>query len=126
VRLFLPLAIAGALLVSGCYNQPIISPQRPLRCNPAETKGQCPNGFACATTGVCGPQSCKENADCPAGLVCTNRGCVAPPDAGITDGAIQIPNQPDGAVKPSEIDGNVPDDVLEPDVATPLLDGGEG
>jgi hypothetical protein len=125
VRLFLLTTIAGALLISACYSQPVISPQRPLRCHPAEEKGQCPKGFACSAIGVCAPQSCQKNEECPAGLVCTSRGCTPPPDAG-ADGAIQIPDLPDGAVKPSDIDGAAPDVAPPSEVAAPLLDGGEG
>jgi hypothetical protein len=126
VRLFLPLTIAGALLISACYNQPVISPHRPLRCDPAQEKGQCPKGFTCSSIGVCAPQSCQKNEDCPAGLACTSRGCVPPPDAGV-DGAIQIPNQLDGAIPPLETDGGpATTDLSQFDISISSPDGGEG
>jgi hypothetical protein len=127
VRLFLLTTIAGALLISACYSQPVISPQRPLRCKPVDLTTQCPKGFSCSIVGVCAPQSCQRNEDCPAGLACTSRGCAPPPDAG-GDGAIQIPDLPDAAVNPTDTDGATPDvsPLPTPDAATPLLDGGQG
>ena len=100
MRLFLPSLFAGALLISACYQQPAISPGKPLRCSPAVEKGQCPKGFTCASIGVCAAQSCSKNEDCPAGLTCSSRGCVVAPDGGAGDGAIQIPVLPDGASLP--------------------------
>jgi hypothetical protein len=123
VRLFLPLTIAGALLISACYQQPLISPQRPLRCNPAEEKGQCPKGFTCSVIGVCAPQSCQKNEDCPAGLSCTNRGCVPAADGG-ADGSFQIPVLPDGAPRPTGDAGGGSPEVESFDVSLSLPDGG--
>jgi hypothetical protein len=122
VRLFLPLTIAGALLMSACYEQPVISPQRALRCNPVEEKGQCPKGFTCSVIGLCAPNSCSKNADCPGGLVCTGRGCVPQPDAGPE--AIQIPVLPDGAQLP---DVAVIDDAPPQQFDAPIMnpDGGQ-
>jgi hypothetical protein len=125
VRLFLLATITGALLISGCYNQPVISPQRPLACHPTEGTGQCPKGFSCVLTGVCAPQSCSRNEDCPAGLSCTSRGCVPSPDAGITDGSILIPNLPDAAAKPSELDAPEEDLLPEDAPVLSLPDGGQ-
>ncbi|HXU81353.1 MAG TPA: hypothetical protein VN914_08145 [Polyangia bacterium] len=124
MRHFLAWAIAGALLISACYQQPVISPQRPLRCDPAEEKGQCPKGFTCAVIGVCAPQSCSKDDDCPLGLSCSNRGCVPAPDGGAGDGSIQIPVLPDGAQRP---DFGGDDAVVTPDLAADasMPDGGQ-
>jgi hypothetical protein len=123
VRLFSPSLILGALLISACYQQPVISPQRPLRCNPAEEKGQCPKGFTCAVIGVCAAQSCQRNEDCPAGLTCSSRGCVVAGDAGAGDGAMQVPVPLDGATPPAGDDGGV-DVSLPGDSSLPV--GGQG
>jgi hypothetical protein len=111
VRIARPLTIAWVLLISACYQQPVISPQRPLKCNPAETKSECPKGYTCVPIGVCAPNSCQKDEDCPAHLTCSNRGCVAAPDGGAGDGSIQIPVLPDGG---SPIDGESGPDSLAP------------
>jgi hypothetical protein len=88
---------AAAMVLAACYQQPIISPQRPLSCTSSSDKGECPKGFSCVADRVCAPNSCQDNDDCPAGLSCTSRGCVIASDGGARgDGAIQIPELPDG------------------------------
>jgi hypothetical protein len=125
------LTIAWVLLISACYQQPVISPQRPLRCTPSETKSECPKGFTCAASGVCAASSCQKTEDCPAGLACTSRGCVLVPDGGLGDAPpIQIPVPPDGAPRidvlpPPDFGAPAPDlGAPAPDVATPTFDGG--
>ena len=127
MRILRPLTIAGLLLISACYQQPVISPQRPLRCNPAEAKSECPKGLTCVPIGVCAPNSCQKNEDCPVGLACSSRGCVLPGDGGVGDaGAIQIPVLPDASQALDS--GLVPDAAVpEPDVLSPSTpDGGNG
>jgi hypothetical protein len=126
VRLLLSWAIAGALLISACYQQPAISPQRPLRCNPAEAKGQCPKGFSCVAIGVCAPQSCAKDEDCPAGLDCTSRGCVIPADGGAGDGGLQIPVLPDGSQRPDFGGDDTGGGASAPDASISFPDGGQG
>jgi hypothetical protein len=110
-----------ALVFSACYQQPALSPQRPLGCTSSEAKGECPKGYSCIANQVCAPDSCKRNEDCPAGLACTNRGCVIPPDGGGNDGSrIQIP--PEAGV---DADVTAADAAAFPD-APALADGGQG
>jgi hypothetical protein len=139
VRILRPLTIAGLLLISACYQQPVISPQRPLRCTPNETRSECPKGLTCVLggcapgtrltcvpTGVCAPNSCQKDQDCPVGLACSSRGCVALPDGGAGDSAIQIPVLPDAGPfldAPPVLDAPPP----PPDVPAFLPpDGGNG
>jgi hypothetical protein len=109
-------------MLVACYQQPVLSPQRPLRCNPSAKTDECPKGYACQA-GVCGPTSCSHMSDCPAGLSCTNRGCVAPPDGGEADGGIQIPNVPDAEA----LEAGAPEDgQVAPDSPVTLTpDGGQ-
>jgi hypothetical protein len=91
------MAVAATLFLA-CYQQPELSPQRPLRCTSSQAKGECPKGFACIADRVCAPTSCESNADCPQGLACTSRGCVVPPDGGEGDAA--------GGLLPGPVDGS--------------------
>jgi hypothetical protein len=134
VRLFSVCVTAVALLVSGCYQQPLISPQRPLRCASSMGKEECPKGYACVADRVCAATSCSQNEDCPMGLTCSSRGCVLPPDGGGGDGAdFQIPAVRDGGLRASpdsvttDLVSSVPEDataVTLPDATTPP-DGGQ-
>jgi len=126
VRLLRPLTIAG-LLLSACYQQPVISPQRPLRCTPGEMKAQCPKGFTCVAPGVCAANSCQEHDDCPTGLVCSSRGCVTVPDGGAGDAPpIQIPDPFDGSAVP-DAGAATPDAAApSPDLSISTPDGGTG
>jgi hypothetical protein len=120
---FSPWIVIGALLLAACYQQPALSPQRPLRCSPSETRDECPKGYACQG-GVCGPTSCQHSTDCPAGLSCTNRGCVLPPDAGDADGGLQIPADRDA----NALEVGIPDVAPAPEAgvdAPALVDGGQ-
>ena len=142
MRISRPLAIAWVLLISACYQQPVISPQRPLRCTPGETRTECPKGLTCVLggcapgtlltcvpTGVCAPNSCQKDQDCPLGLTCSNRGCVAAPDGGGGDAPpLQIPTIP-GALDGSSLpDATGPGDAAAaaPDLSTATNDGGNG
>ena len=129
MRISRPLAIAWVLLISACYQQPVISPQRPLKCAPSDTKSECPKGFTCVASGVCAPNSCQKDQDCPLGLTCSNRGCVAAPDGGGGDAPpLQIPTIP-GALDGSSLpDATGPGDAAAaaPDLSTATNDGGNG
>jgi hypothetical protein len=125
VRLVSGVLVALALL-TGCYQQPPISPQRPLRCTSSTEKDQCPKGYVCVADRVCAPTSCSKNEDCPDGLTCSSRGCVPPPDGGTADGAeIQIPNTRDGGLFSSPDRGAIGTDVVSvpPDAPSSPEDG---
>jgi hypothetical protein len=84
----------GALLaLGGCYNQPEIPRERPLRCS-SNAPGECPTGFLCVGNRICAPTNCRVDTDCPEGLTCGARvGCVPLAnvtgrlDGGASDGA---------------------------------------
>lgn len=104
-----------------CYEQPPLSPQRPLHCTVTKDTDDCPKGYACQG-GLCGPTACQHTTDCPVGLLCTSRGCIVPPDAAVSDSAIQIPNGRDGG--PDE--GTTIDaEPAAPDAPVLLEDGGQ-
>jgi hypothetical protein len=90
----------ASLLCLACYEQPTLSPQRPLRCLSSQGVRECPNGFACIADRVCAPVFCERNEDCPSGLSCTGRGCVLLGDGGEPDAM--------GGPLPGDLDGGRP------------------
>ena len=67
-----------ALLVAACYQPPVLSPSKPLRCTTPDASGECPDGYRCVA-GVCALRSCRSDVECPTGLAChPDRGCVIP------------------------------------------------
>jgi hypothetical protein len=115
------------VFLAGCYEQPVLSPQRPLSCTSSSAENECPKGYHCVLDRVCAADSCDTNAECPAGLICTSRGCAVAPDGGQVDGErYQIP--PEGGVEASPPDSEGADGVTLPDAPalTVLPDGGQG
>ena len=91
------IVLAVAALLAGCYQQPVLSATRPLRCFNSDASGECPAGYQCVANQICALKSCASREDCPAGLVCSSsRGCVIPPDGGADGASIQIPSGRDG------------------------------
>lgn len=114
------------LLLSACYTQPALTPQSPLRCDLAASKGECPAGYSCVTGGVCAPSICRADVECPGGFVCAGRVCVMGNDGGTRDGATA-----DLLVPPGGFDGNGaeangvgPADTATPVDSASLPDGG--
>jgi hypothetical protein len=109
----------GSLL--GCYEQPVIPPDKPLSCGGTDAAGECPKGFTCIGNRVCAPMSCEDNSSCPAGLVCTGRGCLLP----TMDGAIPPFTVPGTDAFSDAVGADlsvvVPTDALGP----PAPDGGQ-
>jgi hypothetical protein len=109
------------VMFAACYQQPVLSPQRPLQCTLSQQMtDECPKGYACQG-GVCGPTSCQHTADCPTGLSCTNRGCVVLADGGQPDGPIQLPYDRDA----SSPESSVVDLLPAPDALPVVVDGGQ-
>jgi hypothetical protein len=124
VRLLWPSLGLLGLLIAACYQQPTLSPLRPLRCDPAGGKAECPTGYSCAATGVCARTICRNDEECPAGLLCANRTCLPVPigDPRDASGDRLLPAFGlDGADPDSAFPG--PLDASSPDAAS-LPDGG--
>jgi hypothetical protein len=122
VRLTSLLVVSALGSLLGCYEQPVIPPDKPLSCNNADADGECPAGFACIGNRVCAPMSCGTDASpCPAGLICTNRGCILP----TTDAAVPPFTAP-GFVMDAAIEVRGPDlsIVLPNDALVAPLDAG--
>jgi hypothetical protein len=136
VRLTSLLVVSALGSLLGCYQQPVIPPDKPLSCAGTDAAGECPKGFACIGNRLCAPISCEDNSSCPAGLVCTGRGCLLP----TMDGAIPPFTTPgefldaspvlfrDGGpdvsiVAPADAIGPPPPDAGQPDIPL-VVDGG--
>jgi hypothetical protein len=126
----LALLLLSTVAVAGCYQQPLVPRDKPLRCTSLD-EGDCPAGFRCIASGVCALIDCQTDDDCTQGLVCTDRtGCdLADQDGGSeagsdvrTDGGAQGGLLPGGA---DALDFGLPDAPLG--VGTPpILDGPQG
>jgi hypothetical protein len=132
----LALLLLSTAAVAGCYQQPLVPRDKPLRCTSLE-EGECPTGFRCIASGVCALIDCRTDDDCTEGLVCDQQaGCDLPePDGGseagsnVTDGGAQggllpgvgdaldlrLPDAPLGVGTPPILDG-----------PPPILDGPQG
>jgi hypothetical protein len=127
----LALLLLSTAAAAGCYQQPLVPRDKPLRCASPDD-GECPTGFRCiASSGVCALEDCDTDDDCSQGLVCTRQtGCDLPgPDGGSeagsdvrTDGGAQGGLLPGGA---DALEVGLPDAPLG--VGTPpILDGPQG
>ena len=113
MRVAFLLAVLGTCL-AGCYQQPIVPRDKPLRCSSTD-EAECPAGFRCVASGVCALIDCQTDDDCAEGLVCTDRtGCDLPGDGG-TDG--QASDGGTGGLLPGGIDAL---NGLPPDGPAPL------
>lgn len=66
------------LATTGCYDQPVISRDKPLTCA-ADVPTECPTGFTCVANRFCAPRSCNSMTNpCPVGLVCAGSRCQLP------------------------------------------------
>jgi hypothetical protein len=122
----LALLLLSTAATAGCYQQPLVPRDKPLRCNPLDVE-DCPTGFRCIASGVCALDDCDTDDDCAQGLVCTEQtGCDLPePDGGSdvrTDGGVQGGLLPGGA---DALEVGLPDAPVG--VGTPaILDGPQG
>ena len=125
------LLLFSTAVAVGCYEQPLVPRDKPLRCDPARVAEddplECPAGFRCTASGVCALIDCDDDDDCAQGLVCTERtGCDLPVagDAGAdggTDGqGGQLPGGTDALNSGPQLDGPM---LLD---SQPRLDGTGG
>jgi hypothetical protein len=115
------LLLFSAAVAVGCYEQPLIPRDKPLRCDPGRTSAddplECPVGFRCIASGVCALIDCNDDDDCTQGLVCTERtGCDLP---GAGDGGTDGGTEAGGGLLPGGADALNPGPQLDAPV---LLD----
>jgi hypothetical protein len=106
--------------VAGCYEQPLVPRDKPLRCTSAD-EAECPVGFRCIASGVCALVDCQTDEDCSEELICTERtGCDLP---GAGDGGADGGTDAQGGLLPGT--GTQPDAPVLLD-SQPTLDGPGG
>jgi hypothetical protein len=127
----LALLLLSTAAAAGCYQQPLVPRDKPLRCTSLD-EGDCPAGFRCIASGVCALIDCQTDDDCTQGLVCTDRtGCDLPEQDGGSDGGSDV--RTDGGAQGGMLPGGA--DALDvvglPDAplgvgTPPILDGPQG
>ena len=116
------------MALAGCYQQPALPPDRPLRCSDSDAADECPSGYVCVAGRECALRSCRNNADCPSDLVCSqNRGCVLPggppdQDVGISAPGLMLDGRGDDVVTDGGLGGGQTRAVDAPVIP----DGGSG
>jgi hypothetical protein len=122
----LSLLLLSTAALAGCYQQPEVPRDKPLRCTSAD-EAECPSGFRCIASGVCALINCQTDNDCTQGLICTDQtGCDLPDvdggSAGRTDAGAQGGLLPGGADALTNPTPDAPKGTGIP----PILDAGGG